>query len=192
MFGARSLAAASLVVSMMSSAAHAGAVGMLSVGNKTTTGLAVEIDTNGDVFMLLEINGNGKRVEFGFATGSPFDDGAVVNGPSGEPMAVLSIYSGEEQGMVNSQDVSIIDPAKQRSRQRTNLSQDLRNYAQAGRLRDQRGRTYSFAEIKGVSLVFQVFDTNYREYIQSQSNFQLAELQVGTVKQLAGEEVTAP
>ncbi len=117
----------------------------------------------------------------------------IQESPLGHVTAVISIYSGEEYGWVNSEKVKILDNASKRTQQRTNISEDIEGMARDGSLRDENGKKYSIDEIREVALVFQVPSVNSRETTLTYVTFPFgpfAEFSWGTVKQLAGQPVT--
>jgi len=188
-----------LGLAFLTSVANASVLGLLFIGNgeqkpnSTKTGLAVERDNNGDFFMLLEMNKNGKRVEYGLAPGSRLEGTTVVKNPLGLVTAVLSIMSGEKYGWVNSKNVTMLDPKLERTQQRTNLTKDIESMAKEGLFQDENGKTYTAEEIREIALVFQV--PSVMDKYETTSTYvhfpfgKFAEFEQGTVKQLAGETV---
>lgn len=189
MFNVRIIATTAITLSLLASSAHAAIMGMLYIGPENAAGLAVEKSATGELFLLLDMNKNAKRVEFGVSPGTPFGGGTVILSATGEPTAVLSIMSGEGQGLVNSENVKVIDATTERTHQRSNLSQDLKDLAEAQYLRDEKGKNYTLSEIKEVSFVFQVKKPGAFDTSLDVGTFKIADLNSGEVKQLAGTKI---
>jgi hypothetical protein len=175
------------VATTFASAASAAVMSMLYIGNENHAGLAVEKSVSGELFLLLDMDANPQRVEYGVSPGSVWSGVSVIKNAQGEPMAVLSINSGEAQGLVGTKNVQILDNTRARTHQRTNLSQDLAELAKRQLLRDETGRVYNLAEIKGVTFVYQkdgAFDTEL-----AVTELRLPELTSGSIHQMAGDVV---
>jgi hypothetical protein len=159
---------------------------MFYVGPQSKAGIAIEKDSKGNFYLLLETDGNAKQVEYGISPGTPFGGGTVVD-DSGQMMLVLSVMSGERQGLVGTPNVTLLDATSGRTRQRSALSGDIDELAKMGYLRDESGRTYNATDISKIALVFQVpagMDTTL--------SFGVADVKAmknGEIKQLGGETI---